>query len=292
MHKSTWTALALAAGVMLTGGPAGRAEDDAVAKQKAVAQENAQTLGQLKPLALFEQGDLLVVGDLPEGQLQRLAQGLQKQYVVAARSLGFGGAAKPWPGKLAVYVLSDKGTYASFVRSVEKRSPESGESATTDVRRPEPHVAVGPPGRGESSVEQQAGRQVAAALLTKRAMPNAVLPEWLREGFGRATAYRSTFGPSQLPARSANREWSAKVPRRASVVVVWDESLAAELRPIFGANLADLLAYGPFMDRFPAFVQAFRPMSDEKPNPTTIKEALEAAKIDLIALEKAWSRWR
>jgi len=292
MRSSTWTALALAAGVTLSGGPAVRAGDDAAAKQKAVALENAQKLGKLKPLALFEQDSLLVVGDLPEVQLQRLAQALQRQYAVAAKALGFSGEDKPWPGKLAVYVLSDKGAYASFVRSVEKRSPESGESATADVRRPEPHVAVGPPGRGESSLEQQAGRLVAAALLTKRASPNAALPEWLREGFGRATAYRAAFGLSQLPARSANREWSAKVPKRASVVVVWDESLSAELRPIFGANLADMLAYGPFMEKFPAFVKAFRPVMDEKPNPTTVKEALEAAKIDPIALEKAWAKWR
>ena len=41
------------------------------------------------------------------------------------------------------------------------------------------------------------------------------------------------------------------------MVVVWDENLSAELRPVFGAHLADMLAYGPFMDKFADFVHAF-----------------------------------
>lgn len=289
--RRTVTALMTLAG-LFAGGPGLLAQDGAAARQLAVAKVNAQKLGKTRPLALFEQDNVLAVGDLPEVQLQRLALALQKEYVIAIKALGFAGEEKPWPGKLAVYVLSDKDAYASFVRSVEKRSLEPGESFTVDVRRPEPHVAVGPPGRGEPPAEEQAGRQVAVALLKSRAAPNAVFPEWLRDGFGRATVYRAKFPPNQLPARVANREWSAKIPRRATAAATWDENLSPELRPIFAAQLCDLLAYGPYMEKFPAFVKAFHPILDEKPDPTTMKQALEAAKIDPMALEKAWAKWR
>src|SRR5262245_64251463 len=119
MRSSTWMGLALAVWAALAGSPPLLGQDDASAKQKAVAQENAQKLGRSKPLALFEQDSLIVVGDLPESQLQRLAQALQKQYAVATKALGFTGTDRPWPGKLAVYVLSEKGSFASFVRATE-----------------------------------------------------------------------------------------------------------------------------------------------------------------------------
>lgn len=288
---STWTVLMALMG-LIAGGASLSASDGAADKQLAVARENAQKFGRNKPLALFEQNNLFVVGDLPEGHVQRLAQSLQKQYAVAAKALGFTDAEKPWPGKLAIYLLSDRAAYASFVRTVEHRRPESDESYTMDVRRPEPHVAIGPPERGGPSADEQAGRQLAIALLKKCARPNAGLPEWLRDGFGRATAYRARFSLQQLPARTGNREWSAKISRRASVAVTWSAGLSPELRSAFGAQLSDLLAYGPFMAKFPAFVKAFGPIADAMPNATTVKKALAAAKIDPLALERAWARWR
>src|SRR5207247_2499447 len=124
-----------------------------------------------------------------------------KQYCTALKGLQFDKDAKPWTGKLAVYVFTDRGQFRSFVRQIEKRSPDDAETATASARGDTPHVAVGP-GQGKDAVsaEVQAGYEVAAALMSARAR-GTPLPEWLVRGFERATAAQAANAPAGVRKR-------------------------------------------------------------------------------------------
>jgi hypothetical protein len=309
MRRLSVTGLAVLA-ALLAGAPAGRADenDEVAARQKATAEENWQKLDLKKPPGTAETAHIILFGELPEARAKVLADSLEKQYGLAGKALKFNDKeARPWPGKLTVYVFSDRATFNSFVRNVDKGSPR-GETAMVAVGGDTPHVAAGPPAGADPrptrppsgdvfsrtllglnpSAELQAGYLVSEALLSKKAGAGAEIPEYLRAGFSRATAYRAAFPPASLPVRRGNATWAALVGGRLAATI-WSVELPPQEQLLFGSHLMDFLAYGPGMSKFPDFVTAFRV---EVGRTKTLKEALESAKITELDLEKGWLKWR
>jgi hypothetical protein len=308
MRRTSATGLALLAGLLA--GPALRADenDDAAAKQKAAAADNWQKLELKDAPGVAETAHLLLYAQMPEAKAKALVASLEKQYELAAKVLKFDDKEqRPWPGKLTVYVLADKPTFNSFLRKVEKRSPME-ETSVVVVRGDEPHVAAGPPrgadprpvrppagdpvSRGLLSLnpaaDQQAGYLVSEALLTKKAGAGAEVPEYLRGGFSRATAYHAATPPAALPVRRGNPTWAGLVRGRPAAAT-WAAMLGPEEQMLFGSHLMDYLAYGPGTSKLPDFVGGFRV---EEGMSKTLKDALESAKITELDLERGWAKWK
>jgi hypothetical protein len=263
---------------------AGRTDEPAaVAQQKRAAEANWTAL-QISRSATAETPNLLLFGALPEARLKSLANTLEKQYAVAVKALQFEMDEKPWTGKLTVYVFGDRTRYRSFVRQIQKRSPDESEQGSFDVKGDTPHVAVAPgKGRDGPMAETEAGLQLAAALLAGRAK-EVPLPEWLVVGFGRATAAQAANLPPAARKRTAR-----ELARRLRPTDAWNEALPAEQRFALGAGVADYLFYGKGVNRPADFLLAFRP-TDEQPMKTTA-DALAAVKLTPEQFEAGYARW-
>ena len=187
------------------------ADDDAaaaIAKQKATAEANWRTL-QMAPTGKVETTHFLVYGLSPEPRLKVLASNLERQYSTAARGLQLEKDFQAWPGKLAVYVFADRGQFRSFVRQIEKRSPEDADHSSASVQGETPHIAVAP-GQGRDTADTQAGYDVASGLLTIRAK-GTQLPEWLTQGFARATAAQAANTPAGVrKSRCPAARWAGQ----------------------------------------------------------------------------------
>lgn len=279
MHVASvrWTAALF----LLSAVASARADDaeNALRRQKAAVAENLKQL-QVGAVATVETPDLLLTGTLPEARLRPLGQTLQRQYATAYKALQFG-EDKPWLGKLTVYVFADRGQFRSFVRQVERRSPDEDESGSHDVKSEAPFVAVGPgKGKDAATPEAQAGLDLAGALLASR-VKVVQLPGWLVEGFGRATVTQGT------PAAASRKAQVVRLGRAARDA--WNDALPAEQRPAVWAAVADYLFYGKGLISVGDFLLGFRP-DEEKPVKTT-PDALAAAKLTPEKLEVGFAKW-
>ncbi len=271
---------------MLVPATAVAADDEmaaAIAKQKQTAEATCRTL-QLDPLGKIESAHFLLYGVSMEPRLKVLATNLERQYATAFRGLQFDKDAKPWPGKLTIYAFADRGQFRSFVRQIEKRSPDDAEQGSAKVQGDEPHIAVAP-GQGKDAVtaDTEAGYEVAAALLTIRAK-GTQLPEWLTLGFARATAAQAAKTPAGVRKRVARQ-----LAGRAKPIEAWNDSLSIEQRLPLATSVADYLFYGKGLSRPGDFLLAFRP-DDEKPMKTAI-DALEAVKLTPEKFEAGYFAW-
>jgi hypothetical protein len=238
----------------------------------------------LPPPANAESANFLVYGSVPESRLKTLAATLERQFAAAVKVLQFEKNDKPWPGKLAVHVFADRAQFRSFVRQVEKRSPDDAEQGSKVVTGDAPHVAAAPgKGRDAPTAETEAGYQLAAALLAARAK-DVPLPEWLVVGFGRATAALAANTPPAVRKRTAR-----ELAKRWKAADAWNDMLAAEYRFALAAGVADYIFYGKGVGNPAEFVLAFHP-SDEQPTKTTA-DALAAVKLTPQQFEAGYAKW-
>jgi hypothetical protein len=285
MRKLTGTCLALALMVSATA----RADDDAAAKaaaQKKKAEANWEAV-EAGPAAFLETAHLLIfVPKAQEKRLKELGTLLEKDYEVARKALVF--KDEPWPGKLAVYVFAEREPFTAFVRRVEKRRVEADDVSGFEATDDELHVVVGPARtRYDAPTEVRAGEGVAAVLLTRKAVKDTVLPDWLVAGFGRATHYRAA-GPRDKFVQ-AERQRAALLSKKKNVGAIWGEGLeAAEAGPLRG-SLVDFLAYGPGASKFAELVGGFQP-EQNMPRKTTA-QALQKANVQTDRIEAGWKVW-
>jgi hypothetical protein len=272
--------------VSFTFGVAFGGEDETsaiVARQKQAAEANCKTV-QLGQLAQTESDHFLVYGASAAPRLKLLATNLEKTYATAVKGLQFEADATPWTGKLAVYVFADRGQLRSFIRQIEKRSPDDGEQSSVSAGGDTPHIAVAPgQGKEAATPDTQAGYDVALALLAARAK-GAPVPEWLTQGFARATAAQAANTPASVRKRVARQLAGRTKPMEA-----WNDMLSIEQRLPLATSLADYLFYGKGLSRPGDFLVAFRP-DDEKPM-KTIADAFEAVKLTPEKFEAAYLVW-
>ncbi|MCS6852614.1 MAG: hypothetical protein NZ700_15770 [Gemmataceae bacterium] len=234
-----------------------------------------------KEANLKETDNLLLVAPLPEEKLDALGASYEKQLAVARKALQI---QEPlWKGKLAVYVFPERFQFSSFVRSVEKRRPEVDDLSSSVLSGDLPHVAAGPaPDKGPTA-EQSAGYELATALLSRKVRTD-LLPGWLVEGFGRATAWRAN--PT---AYASERALVRKLVKVRSARDVWEGRLPAAEATVLRASLVDFLAYGPGAGTFLSLLNGFKPGEGEEMR--SFSQAMEYANISPERLDKEWRAW-
>jgi len=256
------------------------------AKQIEFATE-AMKKADVKVTRIVETQRLIVATSMPETKAKPLAENLEKVYLVASKALKFEAADEK--AKLVVFVFTDLDQYRQFKRSVVKERPDDGETASHDVKRDDPFVAVSAR-RGEKSpnFEALAASELCRALLAKKG-GNARLPEWMKSGFARAvqmrTDPRSIGGDRQAVARLA-----PKLAKGAKGTPVADKAWTGEgkERDLVAASLMDFLTFGPGSEKLGSLLSALVPTA-------AIDEPTFAAALmgdwTLEDLDRAWRDW-
>lgn len=284
-------AVVLAIGAGFLDGPASAQDARAVAaKQKDEVQANLKKAG--VNASVVETDNFFVAGTLPEEKLKALGAVLEKVVPVARKGLQYDAKDEAWKGKLSVYYLPESRDFKSFLRSVLMSRPES---VYYDVRSETPLVVDPVDVSGKASeadlFSNTAGNVAAAYLKAKGSTAN--LPEWLRIGFGKATALRAEGLNSMryLAYKKAVKSVAAggKGNPPAAIADLWSEGKPANYE-VLAASLVEYMAYGPGAENFIKLVYGFRP--DENGNSPSVAQAFEAAGWKETAmLEKAWQKW-
>jgi hypothetical protein len=266
-----------------------RADDNAdkVAAQKKAAEENWAQL-EIGEAAHLETAHLLIYSPKSmEKRLKDIGATLEKHQEIARKALGYDEKTPPWPGKLTIYLFTEREPFTAFLRRVEKRRVEGDDTGSHFVDGDQPHAVAGPSrNKKDLGMEDEIAQQAAAALLQKKAGKEVILPGWLLSGFGRATTYRII--PSDAAIRK-ERTLAAKLSAARGPKDVWAGSLDGEEAAILGASVVDYLAYGPESSKFPKFVTGFKP--DDGQDKKTAAQALEAAGLSADVVDKKWRIW-
>jgi hypothetical protein len=274
--------------VLLAGGLKADDSNAALEKQRQAAKENWERV-EAGPLAQMETMHLILLAPKDqEKRLMDLGSQLEKFYTAAAGTLY--GKDAPWEGKMAVYLFGNPETFDSFLRRVAKRRVRGMQQGSFSAEEDKPRAAACPPReKGAPSVEVQAGRQVAVALLMRKAGTRTPVPFWLVSGFGRATGYRAS-GPAR-PEVTADRRAALRhvLKNKRSASDVWSGALEGEEAILLSASLADFLAYGPGKAKFAALLEGFKP--DGNGRPKSAEQALESAGLKADAVNQTWRRW-
>jgi hypothetical protein len=279
----------LLAAVLLVLGAAGlRADeaDDKRAAQKKAAEANWRLLDLGEP-ATHETAHLLLYAEATyERKLKDWGALLEKHYDTARKALQVDPKdEKWWTGQVAVYLFAEREHFTTFVRRVEKRRLDAGESGSYQVANDLPHVAAGVPrDRQGPSVEVAAAEQLAAGVLHRKVGARVPVPDWVLSGFGRATYWRTV--PAAAGAGRAQAAKLVKAGRTAQDV--WG-SPDAEEAGVLRASLVDFLAYGPGASKFLEFVAAYEPA--ENMERKTTEQALTAVNLKADGINSRWQTW-
>lgn len=269
---------------------AGQNPSDVAKKAKAIAIENMKKLKIDKP-TVVETDNFLVVGTIPEAKAKTLAETLEKTLTVARAAAKFEATELAWKGKLTVYYLPDSDDYKAFMRRVLQLPPDT---IHTDFRA-EPPFVVDPadlPGKPtETDLYTRLASRIAGELLRAKGTGTQVIPEWLRDGFGRAAALRADgttatrYKTYRTQARAA--VLNPKIGRPSTLANVMSGEKGTE---ILATSFAEFLAFGPKAAEFGKFLDALRP-SEENPNPTPQVGFTALGWKDDMTVELAWKRW-
>jgi hypothetical protein len=289
MRRSHANLLAVIIAVMGASGVKADESADKLAEQKKAAKANWALLEAGDP-AIQETEHLLIHAPKDsQKRLKDLATKLEKSYALAVKTLKTTPKDDLWPGKLTVYLLADKEQFASFIRRVEKRRPQSGELGSQFVDNDMPHAVARPPAeKRDPSLESQAAEQIAAALLRKKIGVKVPLPEWVVSGFGRATVWRTA--PTDKAVVAERRQAQTLVAaKKRTAKDIWGGSLEPEEIGVLRGSLADFLAYGPGASKFLAILNGFKP--EENQTNRTTAQAFESANVKPETVETTWRQW-
>jgi hypothetical protein len=286
MRWRTVQALVVAA-MVLGGGHVVAAEDaEVIAKQKETALANWKLLHEdnAQP-ATEETAHLLIYGSpsLTAKQLKDAGAALETRYKLARSCLKVGPKETLWPGKLTVYLIVDRRLFSTFMRTIAKQRPSADDSGVFSLRGAQTFVGACPPQtKYDPTLENQAGEQLAAAILSQRG--GGALPDWLTAGFGRATSWRAAPG-----AYFTERNAARRLIKLHSINDIWDGKLNAEEAPVLRASLVEFLAYGPGAESFPKLIEAFKPAPNGPAK--TVADALKAVRFEPERLNQRWRVW-
>jgi hypothetical protein len=253
--------------------------DEALAKQKSAAAANWKKMEFAKDAGgLIETPNLLIYSRQPEAKTKLLGASLEKVMAVALKALQYDAMDRPWPGKLAVYILPERGEFVEFMRKVIRKSPGESDISHGSVSGDVAQIVVGAPRAGTSEPDESARLEL-AHLLLQRKLGGAEPPEWLSQGFAKASNFRAS-----------NKTGKAAAPPAYQFKDLWNENLPLPLKTRTATFFVDYLAYGPAADVFPAFVGALRP--EEGGGMPSVKTVLEAIKMDQAGLELYARNWK
>ncbi len=254
--------------------------------QKDKAEQHYKDAYEVDSAPTFESAHFILCG---QGRnLSVIAGDLERAYTKACKVLELPKEPGPWPGKLTVFLLPDAKNYPKMIRVIERRKADDDEHGSIQTEGQLPHVCVCPSKvPGDLGVDAAACIYMCEVLLEARA--KVKLPEWLSEGFGRATTLHilgsTALGNDRRAAAAIlNNKNGAK-----SANDVFNNNLKAEENPYLRASLVDYMAYSGRTAKFIPFLEGFR--DDEKGNPGSINSALANAKLMEQDLTKNWHNY-
>jgi hypothetical protein len=293
--------VALAVVVAAPGVTPAQDKSPAVAKQRETAAEVMKQINVTKP-AVVETANLLVYSTLPEEKAKAAADAGQKAFDAARKALKADAKDKLWVGKLTAFVLPERREFTPLVRMLESRKPDDDETRLIKVRGDEPFVAVGLAAKGkatDAAIREELAAAVAAAVLDQKAgvgdppadnLDPVALPNWLRDGFGRAVAVR--LDPRALDAHRTRLKGLFAKPRLSAFQAanVWGgEAAGWKDGDTYTTSLVEYMVYGPDADKFAKFLAGYKPTTDRR-NPDTAS-ALEDARWVPERLDSDWKTW-
>lgn len=259
-------------------------------KAKTTAVENLKKIKIDKP-TIVETDNFVVAGSLPEEKAKKLADVLEKMFPVARKAAKFDEKDVAWKGKLTVYFLPDTEEFKPFMRRVIV-APVEG--TYVDFRSEHPLIAdpAELPGKPtDADLFANTAARVAGEMLRSKGTGTQVVPEWLRDGFGRVTVMKATGSPKYAAYKAAARAavFNPKGGKQPMIADVGsgEKSAAADA---LSNSLAEFLAYGPKSADFGKFLDGLRP--SETVTAPTVKDGFLALgwKEDAMA-DAAWKRW-
>jgi hypothetical protein len=261
-------------------------------KAKAAATENLKKIKIDKP-TIVESDSFVIAGSMPEEKAKALAAVLEKAQAVARKAAKYDEKDTAWKGKLVVYFLPDGDEFKSYMRRVLQISPEG---MHVDFRS-EPAFVVDPadmPGKPtDADLYFRTATRIAGEHLRAKGTGTQVIPEWLRDGFGRVAAMRAEgtttkrYRDYKAAARKAAFGGVGVKPPSIGEVGQDAKSAAGEA---LANSVAEFLAFGPKSADFGKFIEALRP-SEAVGNPT-LQNGFEALGWkDQAMADAAWKRW-
>ena len=267
-------------------------------KQKAVAEEQIKT-SKLGKMANIETDNLHVYSTLTSEKLKPIAEYAEKVFATTMTVLKYDDKKKPWPGKLAVFVLPERTKeYIPFVKLVEQRSGkiDAEESFSLRLRGEEPGVTVGLASSvkyTDAAMREETGKTIAAAMLDQKAGAPAVpfsLPTWLQDGFAKAMLHKTE--PNGRSAQ-AHRMKVASLFTKSKVSTFtasdsWGDTKNINT-PYLQTSLVEYMVFGPDSAKFEKLLGGYKP-TDENREPNTMT-ALTGAEWKPEDLDLAWKKW-
>ncbi|QJW94268.1 hypothetical protein [Frigoriglobus tundricola] len=290
-------ALALLAAIAICSPGAGVAQDkdkdkEQATKAKAAAVENLKKIKITKP-TVIETDNFIVAGSIPEAKAKALGAVLEKTLPVARKAAKYDDKESPWKGKLTVYLLPDSEEFKPFLRRV-LQAPVDG---TYLDFRAEPPVVVDPgelPGKPtDADLYANTAARIAGELLRTRGTGTQVVPEWLRDGFGRVSVMRAEGTNSKRYAAykvaAKNAVQGAKTGTPPAVADVWSGEKSA-VTDVLANSFAEFLAFGPKAADFGKFLDGLRP-TETVATPTVQNGFQAIGWKDDAAVDAAWKKW-
>lgn len=257
-----------------------------VKAQKEKAEDYYKTVHEVETVPTYESAHFLLVGSVAGKTLSGIAENLERVYVKATKTLEIAKDPGPWTGKLTIFFLPDAKKYQQMIRVCQRRKAEEDELGSFKDEGPLPHVvATVNKAPGELGPDGAACVYMGAFLLQNRAKTK--LPEWLGEGFGRATTLH-IWGANVLAAD--RRRTSAILAKNSrSVNDLNGATLKADEVAFLRASFMDYLAYSGRTAKLIPMLEGFR--DDEKGNPGNFNTALTNAKTTADELTKSWHNY-
>lgn len=254
-------------------------KDETLAKQKEAAEANWKRMEFAKQApAVMETPNFLIYSRLPEAKTKALAASLDKIYATALKPLKYDAKDPPWPGKLAVFVLPERGEFVQFMRKFARKSPGEDEITHHNMSGDIGMIVAGAPKIGVEDPEELTRNEMIAMLLSRK-LGGADAPDWLAPAYARVVNHRMTKQTKVL-SRAPNAPFSA----------LWNADIVANAKLPLATYLVDYLAFGPNPELFTTFVGALRP--GENGGTPPYGDVLAAMKLDEASLEVIAKYWR
>lgn len=190
--------------------------------------------------------------------------------------------------KLGIFIWANADQLKSYIRRVEKRSPEKDEVA---VVNPDDWVLraaaiVGTAKEGTLG-EHRVGEMVAALMIGRKAKRTSKVPDWLTMGFGRATTWKLAT-PSLRPLVEEKRRVASYSKKWNGWQVLCGDASGPDATAL-QASAVYYLAFGPSASKFTKFVEGFQ--LDDNNNTRSLDQVIEYSGIEREAFSTGWQKW-
>jgi hypothetical protein len=261
-----------------------------VEAQKKAALDYWKDVFEAENPSVVETAHFLVVGGKPgkdhAKELARIGSDLEQQYVKACTVLKMDKNPAPWKGKLTVFIVAEADKYPRMIRVLERRKADDDETGSSDGLGNFPY-AVACAGKLPSDLGAagNAGAHMAALVMTFKV--KTPLPEWLNEGFGRATVLHA--GPGTALAGDRKKASAIVTKTNRTVDDIFNGNLNPNEQSYLRASFVDYLAYSGRTAKFLPFLEGFR--TDANGNAGTVQTALKNANITSADLSANWQKY-